>query len=891
MTTFYFRCVRKEFLLWLVLLTSVLFPMVSNAITYYSRSSGANWNSNFSWSTTNYGGAPGFAFPVAGDTVNIANGITVFVNTTSACSQINIGQGTSGILQFGSTGSFTLTVSGDINVRNGAKLLYNSNNTRTHTLKIGGDLVNNGIVDLVYDANDRVNIVFNGASNSIVSGAGTWSLNNVTLGKTAVSDYLQVESPGFENAIATLVTTTGTYIHDNNSTYSINASAAANYVISELVVFKVPQGTVWFSPNSTTLFLEGSLYVNGGTVYVGTNAGTKGLVYRQPAGVIPYLEVTAGFLDVYGGIFNNLADPFSFKMSGGTILLNNGTSGTSQGVFYQNDLAESVFDMSGGTIVIEKHNNVGATNVDWGICGTNGNVNTTGGTVQFGDAATPAGSSFDFVPFPNVVQPNFKVTGPAGAAISLQPSKSSTANFKLLSLYIDLNKTFDNRSIQGINGDSKNMTLTGNFDGVYAFYNDGTFTGRTGTVTFAGSSAQSMGGASVSTFYNLTINASADITLETAEKVSNYLLMTSGNLVTTSANILTCTSSASASPGSVSSFVNGPMIHTIATTAPTTKTFPIGKGLEFRPASLTVTHLTATSVTYKGEVFNASAAALGYNLPSTLGRVSDTRYWDFTRQNVSNFSNGFVNLFYDSDDGVSDKNNVSVAHDDGSFNWVDMGGAASANITGNIVSGTISSFKRKFALGFPPSSLPIQLISFDAVKSGNNVKCEWSTASEINNDYFTIERSPDGTKFDSILSVKGAGNSSGTLHYSAMDENPLQGDSYYRLKQTNHDGKSGYSDAVHVYIERASGYKLFPNPSPGNMIFINKNGEELENVSVVVQDMSGREVRSSTTISKNKKELFLDIEPSSYVKNNTYIVSIMTGNRWIRERVLVSGNR
>src|SRR5204863_6967176 len=125
----------------------------------------------------------------------------------------------------------------------------------------------------------------------------------------------------------------------------------------------------------------------------------------------------------------------------------------------------------------------------------------TGGTVQFGDNSTVTGTTFDFEPFPGVVQPNMKVTGASGAAISLATSKNSTSDFMLMSLYIDVNKTFDVRSIQGTNGDSKNMTLTSTYDGTNAFYNSGTFTARTGTVTFSGSTPQAMTGSSASTFY------------------------------------------------------------------------------------------------------------------------------------------------------------------------------------------------------------------------------------------------------------------------------------------------------------------------------------------------------------------------------------------------------
>src|SRR4051812_36060721 len=95
----------------LLMLLSIL-SVPSSAITYYTRSSGANWNAATSWSTVAYAGAAATAYPVGGDTVNIADGITVFVNANSACSVLNIGQGSSGVIQYASTGAFTLTISG-----------------------------------------------------------------------------------------------------------------------------------------------------------------------------------------------------------------------------------------------------------------------------------------------------------------------------------------------------------------------------------------------------------------------------------------------------------------------------------------------------------------------------------------------------------------------------------------------------------------------------------------------------------------------------------------------------------------------------------------------------------------------------------------------------------
>lgn len=89
--------------------------------------------------------------------------------------------------------------------------------------------------------------------------------------------------------------------------------------------------------------------------------------------------------------------------------------------------------------------------------------------------------------------------------------------------------------------------------------------------------------------------------------------------------------------------------------------------------------------------------------------------------------------------------------------------------------------------------LPMTLLSFTAAAIEKQVALKWCTASEKNNDYFTIERSTNGVTFTELAQIKAAGNSSVLLNYRAMDEHPFTGISYYRLKQTDYDGRFSYS--------------------------------------------------------------------------------------------------
>jgi trimeric autotransporter adhesin len=123
--------------------------------------------------------------------------------------------------------------------------------------------------------------------------------------------------------------------------------------------------------------------------------------------------------------------------------------------------------------------------------------------------------------------------------------------------------------------------------------------------------------------------------------------------------------------------------------------------------------------------------------------------------------------------------------------------------------------------------LPVTLLTFDAIAEKNLVHLYWSTATEMNNDYFTIERSINCLKWDPVATVSGAGNSNVKLNYSALDEDPYPGLSYYRLKQTNFDGTSGYFQIRAVRMHDSAQELIYPNPAQ-TAIFILTNETEFK---------------------------------------------------------------
>ncbi|MBK7943791.1 MAG: T9SS type A sorting domain-containing protein [Flavobacteriales bacterium] len=142
------------------------------------------------------------------------------------------------------------------------------------------------------------------------------------------------------------------------------------------------------------------------------------------------------------------------------------------------------------------------------------------------------------------------------------------------------------------------------------------------------------------------------------------------------------------------------------------------------------------------------------------------------------------------------------------------------------------------------SLLPVEFIDLWARPIGTAINVEWSTASERGSSHFMVQRSLDGTNYETIGRQEAAGQSDGRRNYSFIDPKPHKGLQYYRIEQFDSDGRSSYSASVPAYMG-ADGSKLtvFPNPARDE---VNLNFEtEMEgNVHWFISDGSGRTVRS-----------------------------------------------
>lgn len=180
--------------------------------------------------------------------------------------------------------------------------------------------------------------------------------------------------------------------------------------------------------------------------------------------------------------------------------------------------------------------------------------------------------------------------------------------------------------------------------------------------------------------------------------------------------------------------------------------------------------------------------------------------------------------------------------------------------------------------------LPVTLVSFDAYRSGSKVALAWRTASEQRNKGFGIERSADGQRWNTIGFIQSKapdGNSREELSYQSYDETPLDGLNYYRLKQTDLDGKYTYSQIRQVRISKGSSIDIYPNPVKTYLTIGGLAGNE----TISVYDATGRKVK---TIAAGDHALTIDCTAMAAGVYQVHIVSA-TGETVSRKIVKIAG--
>ncbi|MFN4121879.1 MAG: beta strand repeat-containing protein [Flavobacteriales bacterium] len=215
-----------------------------------------------------------------------------------------------------------------------------------------------------------------------------------------------------------------------------------------------------------------------------------------------------------------------------------------------------------------------------------------------------------------------------------------------------------------------------------------------------------------------------------------------------------------------------------------------------------------------------------------------------------------------------------------------------SNLTNDIVNNWVQlsgipAFSRWTLSDWINNPLPIQLLSFTATANYANqqVDLEWITASEINNAFFTVERSSDAQIFQPVLSRPGAGNSNTVMVYNDVDPNPLMGISYYRLKQTDFDGSSSYSQVVPVNFQQQSQASANVFAGEAGNVYLQYFGLKRGPLEVNIFDAGGRLIGNYQFNAAQGSNQFIIKDLN--LATGVYIVRINDGQRVFNGRIFM----
>ena len=346
------------------------------------------------------------------------------------------------------------------------------------------------------------------------------------------------------------------------------------------------------------------------------------------------------------------------------------------------------------------------------------------------------------------------------------------------------------------------------------------------------------------TYENVVVNNSRittpQLTLAGAVTINGTFTLTDGEVFTTSSNLLTIAGGGSSSTGSNASHVDGPM----KKIGNTVFEFPVGDEGIWQPIS--INNLSGDASTeFTAEYFHQNPTNSGLvNFP--LNNVSTLEYWDLSNTGTASTADVTLHWKDQNSSQINDYDDLVIAHYNGT-DWDNLGqNSRVPSDPGSITVNGISSFS-PFTFGSLSglvNPLPVELVSFTAKVDENVVELDWVTASEVNNDYFDIERSTDGLKFETIGQLPGMGTSNIKNSYKFYDESPVFGIVYYRLRQVDYDRKFEYSKIISIKVSLSKGIELriYPNPfeKETNISYTVPNKAI---VQIVVRSISGKQIK------------------------------------------------
>ncbi len=779
-------------------------------------------------------------------------------------------------------------------------------------------LIVNGTTSIAFGGNSDI---FRG--NGIATLSGTQNLSACTIsfnGATDISGNSSAEfstNAGYGNEtilFGSSASISGGEIKFGYSNHDVSLTSAGNFSISG--------GTVDFSYSTGTSVLnfQNNFTVSGGTTNLKNNTG------KTSAQVNGDFLMNSGTFRIYGNNSINNTDSTSLRTYGD-------------------------FSHSGGTLQFSNNSNsVGTTNLF--IFGTNYNLSGNGtmtsagagtsvnfGKIYFGNSSntnfnrTSTNHSIQQIKY--VVLENGRVTAIAGP---IEISSHATASNDFLTILssgklntgtisIKSNEISANSGISiSANGTLTTSNTNGLFDGtnnatISSYGNMNYYLDPGSTIIYNGSDNQKISGygngiatGTQHQYGNLTIDFSGTPNSEYVYLERNTILRGALSAINGELKLNSFTLSAESANGSGIGYVKSednlavnPSKLKIAY-SPSNKNlvFPFGRSnteviylnlnITNNPGSGYITISTRRSATNNTPLPGADNVNAITNINPGGADVSTThvidRWWEV---NAPGITADYL-LRYS---GAENTTTGSTAT--GTFNvqfW-NGGNFTKFNSTGNgvttgvgSISANLTNINGPLVLSSGSASLPIKLVQFDAKVAGAAVEITWTTAEEKNNDFFSIERSEDGQTFEKIEEIDGAGNSNQVLKYKTMDDHPLQGVSYYRLKQTDFDGKYTYSPlrainrgSVSISNDPAIEVRSFgPNPFSDQFNVEYKLSQAGE-TSIIIFNMNGQVVFETSKNDDLGNNSFIYTDDKNLPPAN-YILQIINGSEKVTKKIV-----
>ncbi len=430
----------------------------------------------------------------------------------------------------------------------------------------------------------------------------------------------------------------------------------------------------------------------------------------------------------------------------------------------------------------------------------------------------------------------------------------STSGKKSLTHDIEINGNLSITGTAQLDCNDRSISLAGNW--VNNSSHADPFLEQTAQVVYDGGSAQTITNSNgEETYYTMEINKSAnDVSLNDNITITNQTTLNSGNLILGN-NTLTLDVNASFDEESSSSYVltgtSGKIKHNINSTGDIT--FPLGTNLDFSPLNISINNYTGIGSEYLEVQLDDVMH------PFMSGGDYITKYWTLNSGNISTI-NYTIDYEYGDADITGSENNLNAVRWNGS-GWASYDPVDAPNNLLEVTTAITNVPINHEFTGGSGSALPIELLSFSGKPIGNAIEIFWATATEINNDFFTIERSTNGNDFDLVGNIDGAGTSYTTNNYFFIDENPNFGTSYYRLKQTDFDGHFEYSEIIavksNIQYPLDKEIKVIPNPvMTGQGFTIELPGiYKMEKISIRIYNSFGKIVFETSAVSSSQEVL------------------------------------